>query len=61
MPATKLRELHVDRLVVAGEPVAGGAQSPPPTVPDSEAKKVAELRDDLNNLLAALRQAGVIS
>lgn len=31
------------------------------TIPDSTATTVVDLRDDFNTLLAALRQAGVIS
>ena len=42
-------------------PPAGGGVAQLPTLPDSEASTVTALRQDYNNLLAALRTAGLMA
>jgi hypothetical protein len=66
MPKSRFVEVHCKRLFLRGhelwpvvdEPDAGPMEVP--EIADSEAKTIAELKDDFNALLAALRDMGLI-
>ena len=50
-----------DGLFDLPDPPAGGGVAQLPALPDSEASTVTALRQDYNNLLAALRTAGLMA
>jgi hypothetical protein len=57
------RYLKAEKTEIAGfpDPPAGGGVAQLPALPDSEASTVTALRQDYNNLLAALRTAGLMA
>ena len=62
--ATSFDDLHVGRLFVDGVEVLPGAPAELPEagiyIPDSEATTIKELREDFNDLLAAMQHLGLI-